>query len=58
MREMTFDEINEIFMNMSDADYQLTKQGAEDFYQFNDPHLLMIASRKVGLDPEIILAWW
>ena len=56
--EMSFDEINEIFCNMTDADYELTKRAANEYYQYGSTALLGIASKRVNLVPEIILAWW
>lgn len=58
MADMTFDEINEIFSTMDEADYELTRAAANEYYQYGHTALLEIASKKVKLDPEIILAWW
>ena len=57
-KEKTFEEINEIFTNMPSEDYELTRAAAYEFYQYGHTALLEIASKKVKLDPETILAWW
>ena len=54
----TFDEVNEIFSNMSDADYKLTERAAEEYYQYGRTELVKEASAKLGLSVEEILAWW
>lgn len=56
--ERTFDETNEIFTNMSEEDYELTRQAANDFYNFGNRALLEIASERTGLTPMEILNWW
>lgn len=57
-KDMTFDEINEIFSTMDEADYELTRAAAHEFYQYGTKALLDIAAKRTGLDPEIILRWW
>ena len=56
--EGTFDEINEIFSNMPEEDYELTRAAAYEFYKYGNTSLLDIASKRVKLSPEIILNWW
>jgi len=56
--EGTFDEINEIFTNMPEEDYELTRQAAYDFYQYGNKALLEIAEKRTGLSGDTILAWW
>jgi hypothetical protein len=58
MTEKTFDEINEIFTNMSEEDYELTRQAANDYYQYGNTALLEIAEKRTGLSGDIILNWW
>ena len=57
-KEMTFDEINEIFTNMPEEDYELTRQAAYEFYQHGNTSLLAIAEKRTGLDGDTILNWW
>lgn len=57
-KDMTFDEINEIFTNMPEEDYELTRQAANEFYQYGNKALLEIAEKRTGLSGDIILAWW
>lgn len=57
-KEMTFDEINEIFTNMPEEDYELTRQAANDYYQYGNTALLEIAEKRTGLDGDTILNWW
>jgi len=57
-KEMTFDEINEIFCNMPEEDYELTRQAANDYYQYGNTALLEIAEKRTGLDGDTILNWW
>lgn len=56
--ERAFDEVNEIFSNMSEADYKLTERAAEDYYQYGRTGLVEKASAKLGLSVDEILAWW
>ena len=57
-KEMTFDEINEIFTNMPEDDYELTRQAANDYYKYGNTALLEIAEKRTGLDGDTILNWW
>lgn len=57
-KEMTFDEINEIFTNMPEEDYELTRQATNDYYQYGNTALLEIAEKHTGLSGDIILNWW
>ena len=54
----TFDEINEIFSNLSEEVYEYTKIAAEEFYQFGTREKLIVASKLSGLNESEILAWW
>lgn len=56
--DRTFDEINEIFTNMDEADYELTRAAAHEFYKYGTKALLDIAVKRTGLTPEEILNWW
>lgn len=58
MPEKNFDEINEMFSNLSNEDYAMTKHAAEDYYSTGRTDLLMKASKKLNMKPEWILAWW
>lgn len=54
----SFDEVNEIFSNLSEEDYKLTERAANEYYQFGTTHFLEFASDKTGLTKEEILFWW
>lgn len=56
--EGTFDEINKIFTNMPEEDYELTRQAANDYYQYGNTALLEIAEKRTGLSGDTILNWW
>ena len=54
----TFDEVNEIFSNLSEEIYEYTKIAAEEFYQFGTREKLTVASKLSGMTENEILAWW
>lgn len=56
--DTNFDFVNEYFMAMSDEDYRMTELAANLFYQYGDRSLLIKASQKLDIDPQVILNWW
>lgn len=56
--ERSFDKVYEIFQNMSDEHYELTRHAAYEFYHGGKTSLLSIAATATNLSGDEILKYW
>ena len=59
MTDKRFDELNEIFSNMSNEDYEATKIVADRYYQYGKViELASILAKKYNITVDELLSWW
>jgi hypothetical protein len=58
MTDKRFDELNEIFSNMSKEDYEATKIAADEYYQYGKIELATKLAKKHNITTDELLSWW
>jgi len=59
MTDKRFDELNEIFSNMSKEDYEATKIVTDRYYQYGKIiELASILAKKYNITVDELLSWW